>query len=73
MWIVTACVVLHNLLRIRSGRGQLQAEIISLKLDNVLQVNQLPYGGRNLTEAAKPQCSVLEDYFRGDGAVETYF
>ena len=67
IWTVTACVVLHNLLR--SGREQLQVKNMGLNLDNVLQGNQLSYGGRNPTEAAKPQRNVLADYFGNEGAV----
>ena len=67
MWIVTACVVLHNLLSIRLGRGQFQMKNMSLNLDDVLQGIQMP--GRNASEAAKVQQSVLADYFRNAGAV----
>ena len=65
MWIVTSCVVLHNLLR----RGQFQVNNMGLNLDNVLQGDQMPYQGRNPADAAKAQQSVLEDYFRDEGAV----
>ena len=45
MQMVTACSVLHSLLRIRSGREQFQVENMGLNLDNVLQGNQMPYQG----------------------------
>ena len=69
MQIVIACVVLNNLLSITSGRGQFQVENMGLNQDNILQGKQMPYGGRNPTEAAKAEQSVLEDYLRNEGAV----
>ena len=42
---------------------------MGLNLNNLLQGNQLPYEGRNPTEAARAQRSVPADYFRNAGAV----
>ena len=66
---LTVCVVLHNLLKQRLGRGQFQPDKMRFNLDDVLQVNQLPKRRRNTTEAAKTQGSVLADYWRSEGAV----
>ena len=40
-----------------------------MNMNGVLQGNHLPYQGRNSSEAAKAQQSVLADYFRNEGIV----
>ena len=63
-WIITTCVVLLNLLRMRLGRGQCLVNNMGFNLDNVLQRKQMSYHGRNPTKAAKAEQIVLADYFR---------
>ena len=67
--VVMACLVLHNLLRIRhptcqqenfGGEGQ---PLI------VLEGNDIPYDGCNPMEAAKRQSNILRDYFMNEGQV----
>ena len=55
MRVITASLMLQNVLRIRLGKDQFQLENMGLNLDNVLQRNQIPYQGWNPTEAAKAQ------------------
>ena len=43
MWMVTACVVLHKLLRMGSGRGQFQVDNMGLNLGKVLKGKWMPY------------------------------
>ena len=64
MHFVKVCVILHNLLWQRLGRLNSNQEH-----ENMLSGNHLPYLGRNPTEAAKAQRSVLADDFRNKGAV----
>ena len=51
--VVTACVVLHNLLTIRSGRGQFQVDNKGLNLDNAREPDAL--SGR-----VKGSCRLLQ-------------
>ena len=62
-----ACLVLHNLLRIRyptvqeedfGGKGQ---------PTTILEGNDIPYNGYNAIWAAKKQRNILRDYFMNDG------
>ena len=69
MHIITACVVLHNLLHQKLGRGHFQPENIGLNLEGVWQGNHLPYWGENVTAAGKAQQSVFANYLRTKGAV----
>ena len=55
MRIFTACVVLYNLLCIRSGRGQVQPENMGLDVKSVLYGNHLPHRGKS--------CHGTERYF----------
>ena len=65
--VIMACLVLHNLLRIRyptapqedlGGEGQCTV---------VLEGNNIPYEDCNATGAAKRQRNTLRDYFINEG------
>ena len=70
MGIVTASVVLHNLLSLRWDREQFQPEHMDVDVQGVLQENNLPYVGRNPTEAGKALRSVWADFL---GVKELWF
>ena len=67
--LVMACLVLHNLLRIRYPTGQ-QADFGREGQHPIaLEDNDIPYDGCNPMAAAKTQRNILRDYFMNEGQV----
>ena len=67
--VVMACLVLHNLLRMRYPTGQQDDFGAEVQPPIVLEGNDIPYEGRNPLKAAKTQRNILRDYFMTDGQV----
>ena len=67
--VVMACLVLHNLLRIRYPTGQQDDFGAEGQPPIVMEGNDIPHEGRNPLEAAKTQRNILKDYFMTDGQV----
>ena len=61
--VVIACLVLHNLLRMRCPTGQQDDFEADDQPLIVLEGNDIPHEGRNPLEAAKAQRNFLRDYF----------
>ena len=67
--VVIACLVLHNLLRMRYSRGQQDDFGAEGQAPIVLEGNDIPHEGQNPLEAAKSQRNILRDCFMTDGRV----
>ena len=67
--VVMACLVLHNLLRIRYPTGQADGFGGKGQPPIVLEGNDIPHDDRNPLEAAKKQRNILRDYFLNEGQV----
>ena len=67
--VVMACLVLHNLLRMRYPTGQQDGFGAEGQDPIVLEGNDIPHEGRNPLEAAKMQRNILRDYFMTEGQV----
>ena len=67
-----ACLVLHNLLRIRYPVGQQADTGGEGQPAIVLQSNDIQYDGCNPMEAAKRQRNILRDYFMNEGQLPVY-
>ena len=67
--VVMACLVLHNLLRMRYPTGQQDNFGAEGQPPIVLEGNDIPHEGQNPLEAAKTQRNILRDYFMTDGQV----
>ena len=65
--IVMACLVLHNLLRIRYPTAQQEDFGGEGQRTIVLEGNDIPYEGCNAIGAAKRQRNILGDYFKNEG------
>ena len=63
--VVMACLVLHNLLRIRYPTAQ--QEDSGGQRTIVLEGNDIPYEGCNAIGAAKRQRNIFRDYFMNEG------
>ena len=64
--VVMACLVLHNLLRIRYPTAQQEDFGGEGQRLIVLEGNDIPYDGCNVIEAAKRQRNILRDYFTNE-------
>ena len=64
-----ACLVLHNLLRIRYPTAQQEDFVGEGQRTIVLKGNDIPYDGCNAIGAAKRQRNILRDYFMNEGQV----
>ena len=67
--VVMACLVLHNLLRIRYPTGQLDDFGGEGQPPILLEGNDIPHEGRNPLGAAKTQRNILRDNFMNEGQV----
>ena len=67
--VVTVCLVLHNLLRMRYPTGQQDDFGVDVQPPIVLEGNDIPHEVRNPLEAAKIQRNILRDYFMTNGEV----
>ena len=67
--VVMACLVLHNLLRMRYPTGQQDDFGAEGQPPKLLEGNDIPHEGRCPLEAAKTQRNILRDYFMTDGQV----
>ena len=67
--VVMACLVLHNLLRMRYAKGQQDDFGADDQPPIVLEGNDIPHEGQKPLEAAKTQRNILRDYFMTDGQV----
>ena len=63
--VIIACLVLHNLLRIRYPTAEQEEGQHTV----VLEGNDIPYHGCNTIGAAKRQRDILRDYFMNEGQV----
>ena len=64
--VVMACIVLHNLLRIRNPTAQ-QEHFGGGQPTIVLEGNDIPYEDCNAIGAGKRQRNILRDYFMNEG------
>ena len=64
-----ACLVLHNLLRIKYLTPQREDFGGEAQYTIVLEGNDIPYDGCNTIGAAKRQRNILRDYFMNEGQV----
>ena len=67
--LVMACLVLHNLLKMRYPTGQQDEFGPDGQPPIVLEGNDIPHEGRNPLETAMAQRNFLTDYFMTDGHV----
>ena len=65
--VVMACIVLHNLLRIRYPTAQQEDFGWEGQPTIVLKGNDIPYEACNAIGAAKIQRNILRDYFMNEG------
>ena len=65
--VVMACLVLHNLLRIRYPTAQQEDFWGEGQCTIVLEGNDIPYEGCNTIGADKRQKNILRDYFMNEG------
>ena len=67
--VVMACIILHNLLRIRYPTGQQDDFWGEGQPVIVLEGNDIPHDGCNTIGAAKRQRNILRDCFLNEGQV----
>ena len=67
--VVMACLLLHNLLRIRYPQLNMKTLWWKGQGTIVLEGNDIPYDGCNAIGAAKRQRNILRDYFMNEGQV----
>ena len=67
--VVMACLVLHNLLRIRYPTAEQEDLVGEDQRTVVLKGNDIPYHGCNAIGAAKRQRDILRHYFMNEGEV----
>ena len=64
--VIMACLVLHNLLRIRYPTAEQEDLGGQHQHTAVFEGNDIPYDGCNAIGAANRQRDILRDYFRND-------